>query len=166
MATTKTLTPTNQTITIQAFQGEKPDFQYISDAEGKIADAVNALNSQITTYQNGTYYFANSHSTFAGRNGWSGLVIRFSVPTGREKKSNNQTATFNLGGTTVYACTKDGVTNITSNISSIDIAYAGKGIFSSLEIILNLSSNPLSFNEGIVNVSFAGGTPTIVFANG
>ena len=34
MATTKTLTPTNQTITIQAFQGEKPDFQYISDAEG------------------------------------------------------------------------------------------------------------------------------------
>ena len=46
MATTKTLAPTNQTITIAAFQGEKPDQRQIADAEGKLADAVNALNSQ------------------------------------------------------------------------------------------------------------------------
>lgn len=48
MATTKTLTPTNQTITIDAFQGEKPDHRHVADAETKLADAVNALNSQIT----------------------------------------------------------------------------------------------------------------------
>ena len=47
MATTKTLTPTNQTITIDAFQGEKPDHRHVADAETKLADAVNALNSQI-----------------------------------------------------------------------------------------------------------------------
>ena len=45
MATQKTLAPTNQTITIAAFQGEKPDQRQIADAEGKLADAVNALNS-------------------------------------------------------------------------------------------------------------------------
>ena len=43
MATTKTLAPTNQTITIAAFQGEKPDQRQIADAEGKLADAINAL---------------------------------------------------------------------------------------------------------------------------
>lgn len=47
MATTKTLTPTNQTITIDAFQGEKPDHRHVADAEGKLADAVNALNSKM-----------------------------------------------------------------------------------------------------------------------
>ena len=49
MATTKTLTPTNQTITIDAFQGEKPDHRHVADAETKLADAINALNSQINT---------------------------------------------------------------------------------------------------------------------
>lgn len=47
MATTKTLTPTNETITIDAFQGEKPDHRHVADAETKLADAVNALNSKI-----------------------------------------------------------------------------------------------------------------------
>lgn len=47
MATTKTLSPTNQTITIDAFQGEKPDHRHVADAETKLADAVNALNSQL-----------------------------------------------------------------------------------------------------------------------
>lgn len=50
MATTKTLTPTNQTITIDAFQGEKPDHRHVADAEGKLADAVNALNSNKVAY--------------------------------------------------------------------------------------------------------------------
>lgn len=49
MATTKTLTPTNEPITIDAFQGEKPDYRHVADAEMKLADAVNALNSQIAT---------------------------------------------------------------------------------------------------------------------
>lgn len=50
MATTKTLAPTNQTITIDVFQGEKPDHRHIADAEGKLADAVNALNSQMAKH--------------------------------------------------------------------------------------------------------------------
>ena len=47
MATTKTLAPTNQQITIAAFSGEKPDQRQIADAETKMADAINALNSQL-----------------------------------------------------------------------------------------------------------------------
>lgn len=54
MATTKTLTPTNQTITIDAFQGEKPDHRHVADAEGKLADAINALNSKLATKFNET----------------------------------------------------------------------------------------------------------------
>lgn len=48
MATTKTLQPTNQQITIAAFSGEKPDQRQIADAETKMADAINAVNSQIS----------------------------------------------------------------------------------------------------------------------
>ena len=43
-ATTKTLTPTNQTISIPAFT-DKPDNRLQTDSTSKLADAVNALNS-------------------------------------------------------------------------------------------------------------------------
>ena len=43
-ATTKTLTPTNQVISIPAFT-DKPDNRLQADSTGKLADAVNALNS-------------------------------------------------------------------------------------------------------------------------
>lgn len=47
MATTKTLTPTNQAITLAAFT-EKPDNRTNVTNDDKLADAVNALNSKIT----------------------------------------------------------------------------------------------------------------------
>lgn len=73
MATTKTLTPTNETITIDAFQDEKPDYRHVADAEGKLADAVNALNGKtvrfwegsVTTDSNGRFN-ANSTINVAG----------------------------------------------------------------------------------------------------
>lgn len=48
MATTKTLTPTNQAITLAAFT-EKPDNRTNVTNDDKLADAVNALNSNIST---------------------------------------------------------------------------------------------------------------------
>jgi hypothetical protein len=48
MATTKTLTPTNQAITLAAFT-EKPDNRTNVTNDDKLADAVNALNSKLTT---------------------------------------------------------------------------------------------------------------------
>ena len=45
-ATTKTLTPTNETISIPAFT-DKPDNRLQTDSTGKLADAVNALSEQI-----------------------------------------------------------------------------------------------------------------------
>jgi hypothetical protein len=47
MATTKTLTPTNQAITLAAFT-EKPDNRTNVTNDDKLADAVNALNSKLT----------------------------------------------------------------------------------------------------------------------
>lgn len=47
MATTKTLTPTNQAITLAAFT-EKPDNRTNVTNDDKLADAVNALNSNLT----------------------------------------------------------------------------------------------------------------------
>lgn len=55
MATQKTLAPTNQVITIDAFQDEKPDYRHVADAEGKLADAVNALNSKMANPPNVAY---------------------------------------------------------------------------------------------------------------
>ena len=49
MATTKTLTPTNQAITLAAFT-EKPDNRTNVTNDDKLADAVNALNSKITAF--------------------------------------------------------------------------------------------------------------------
>ena len=45
-ATTKTLTPTNETISIPAFT-DKPDNRLQTDSTGKLADAVNALSEQM-----------------------------------------------------------------------------------------------------------------------
>lgn len=51
MATTKTLTPTNQAITLAAFT-EKPDNRTNVTNDDKLADAVNALNSNLNKSSN------------------------------------------------------------------------------------------------------------------
>lgn len=55
MATTKTLTPTNQAITLAAFT-EKPDNRTNVTNDDKLADAVNALNSKIRTISTGSLH--------------------------------------------------------------------------------------------------------------
>jgi len=62
MATTKTLTPTNQAITIAAFT-EKPDNRVNATNDDKLADAVNALNSNFET-QSATVAKANANYTY------------------------------------------------------------------------------------------------------
>ena len=54
--TTKTLTPTNQTITLPDMT-ERPDASVLVDGIGKDADAINALSDQIASK---SYSFANS----------------------------------------------------------------------------------------------------------
>jgi len=50
--TTKTLTPTNQTITLPDMT-ERPDANVLVDGIGKDADAINALSDQMSTYTGG-----------------------------------------------------------------------------------------------------------------
>ena len=54
-ATTKTLTPTNETISIPAFT-DKPDNRLQTDSTSKLADAVNALSEQIGTLKTATIF--------------------------------------------------------------------------------------------------------------
>lgn len=53
MATSKTLTPTNVTIQIPEFT-DRPDQRVTNDCIDKEADAINALNSKITTLNTST----------------------------------------------------------------------------------------------------------------
>ena len=62
MATTKTLTPTNQAITIAAFT-EKPDNRVNATNDDKLADAVNALNSKFTWTEYSNSGSNNSYPT-------------------------------------------------------------------------------------------------------
>lgn len=98
MATTKTLTPTNETITIDSFQGEKPDYRHVADAETKLANAVNALNSQIapsdygtatrsSTYlSNGTCHYVKFGKIVLVR--ITEMVISTTLPSGGSSYSN------------------------------------------------------------------------------
>lgn len=129
----------------------------LSAAQGK------SLSDQIANVQKGTYYLPNSHCVYAGRNGWGGLNIRTIIPINKGT-SGISSATINLSGATVYACTANGVYDITSNISSISCYFSGTGILTAVAVTIVLSSNPLPFNDGIVNISINGGTPTITFA--
>lgn len=52
-ATQKTLTPTNEVISIPAF-ADKPDYRLPIDSTGKLADAINALYSFFSTYEDVT----------------------------------------------------------------------------------------------------------------
>ena len=103
MATQKTLAPTNQTITIAGFQGEKPDQRQIADAEGKLADAVNALNSKITNYlKSGTNNIGNI--IVPGYNTGSGNYIDCFVPCSTGGKTVSSASA--SSSTLVYLPTK------------------------------------------------------------
>ena len=68
MATsTKTLTPTNQTITIPDMT-ERPNVSLLTDGIGKEADAINALNSNFGSLQTYTPTIASSSTGFAADN--------------------------------------------------------------------------------------------------
>ena len=74
MATTKTLTPTNQAIALAAFT-EKPDNRTNVTNDDKLADAVNALNSNVMTVIQGSNgsidYFKVGKIVFVKINGQS-----------------------------------------------------------------------------------------------
>ena len=63
MATSKTLAPTNVTISIPAMT-DQPNASVLANCADKEADAINALNSQLTT-KNGTVTAAQSGSSVA-----------------------------------------------------------------------------------------------------
>lgn len=130
---------------------------------GTTNQAISTANSNIANAQKGTYYLPNSHCVYAGRNGWGGLNIRTSIPINKGS-SGISSVTISLNGATVYACTNNGVYDITSNISSISCYFSGTGILTAIVVTIVLSSNPLPFSDGIVNIAINGGTPTITFA--
>lgn len=90
MATTKTLTPTNQAITLAAFT-EKPDNRTNVTNDDKLADAVNALNSNVNTNVNINSLFTkgpNENGTPTGRK--CGKLVLFSFIGERRTHTENE----------------------------------------------------------------------------
>ena len=71
MATSKTLTPTNETISIPAMT-DQPDASVFSNCVDKEADAINALNSKLTTI--------NFQHTFSNIAAGAGALETVSIP--------------------------------------------------------------------------------------
>lgn len=149
MATTKTLTPTNEPITIDAFQGEKPDYRHIADAEGKLADAVNALNS----YKSGDTIEAGANNAmYAGRVGWSGKQVWFTIPLDKPIASGINTATVtNRGSGTIFLCTANSAVTVGLNDFDVTVGVVQGGRMA-LSICFYFDTAPLSITDGIVNV--------------
>ena len=152
MATTKTLTPTNKTITIDAFQGEKPDHRHVADAEAKLADAVNALNSKLTYKSGDTIQIGANNAMYAGRVGWSGKQIWFTVPIDKPIASgiNTETVT-SKGDGTIFACTANTAVQIGLNDFTVAVATVQGGRMA-LSICFYFDTAPLSITDGIVNI--------------
>ena len=79
MATSKTLTPTNVTISIPAFT-DKPDQRLTTNCIDKEADAINALETRIDTfpYQKLITSGSLSSRTFSVPNSFRGLIVGIS----------------------------------------------------------------------------------------
>ena len=91
MATTKTLTPTNQTISIPELS-DSPDMSVPADAISKEADAINSLNSKIETHNEGSGKDLNNYTT----PGW----YRFSNSVTNSPYGNNGLLYVETYGTT------------------------------------------------------------------
>lgn len=123
MATSKTLTPTNETITIDAFQGEKPDYRHVADAEGKLADAINALNSQIAT----TYGSIDGQEITWERTG-NVVIIYFNGKTVTTSSGWTSLATLPSGmPTSRYSVHVKTVTDQDVRLSGDSLYYRGTG---------------------------------------
>ena len=102
MATSKTLAPTNVTISIPAMT-DQPDASVFSNCVDKEADAINALNSQMTNYlKSGTNNIGNI--IVPGYNTGSGNYIDCFVPCSTGGKT--VTAASASSSTLVYLPTK------------------------------------------------------------
>lgn len=153
MATQKTLAPTNQTITIAGFQGEKPDQRQIADAETKMADAINALNSQLVYKSNDTIEIGANNAMYAGRVGWSGKQVWFTVPLDKPVASGISTVSITGRGTgTIFLCTANSAVSVGLNDFSDITAAVIQGGRMALTFCFYFDTAPLSITDGIVNV--------------
>lgn len=102
MATSKTLTPTNVTISIPAMT-DQPNASVLANCADKEADAINALNSQIartnvgvTLNATGNQYF--THSATHGNKRTGVYSVGIAVTTKAEVPSNTE---LNIGSVSV-----------------------------------------------------------------
>ena len=123
MATSKTLNPTNVSISIPAL-GDVPDASVFSNCIDKEADAINALNSQLSnTNANDCATVVNSGDAFAARKVGNMLIIDF---MGANRTHTEDELLFTLSsGYRPVARTK-AVGSISTTPVVIDIAEDGK----------------------------------------
>lgn len=116
---------------------------------------VDALNSNQTIKRGDTITFGGTNSMYAGRIGWNGLQIWFSVPMDKPAQESIYFTPSEIGGGNIYCCTANAAQALDRNlISKIEIRM-GKGS-PHISVCLTLSSNPFSVSDAIMNVMFSG----------
>jgi hypothetical protein len=116
--TTKTLTPTNQTITLPDMT-ERPDASVLVDGIGKDADAINALASNIPASIQGTVTWGNNivitrssiNHTVLVMGGRDDIGFSVYIPTGTNEKVilsniNSAISTVTVNNSTITIATK------------------------------------------------------------
>lgn len=104
MATTKTLTPTNQAITIAAFT-EKPDNRVNATNDDKMADAINTLNSNMTYNSGDVFSMRLFHTSGRVINSGKGIfcwldLAKPCTATGASFEFGNTINVFGIGSVT------------------------------------------------------------------
>lgn len=104
-------------------------------------------------YKSGdTIQIGGNNAMYAGRVGWSGKQIWFTVPLDRPVESGINKATLtNSGDGTVFACTANSAVQIglSSFTVAINVVQGGR---MALSICFYFDTAPLSITDGIVNI--------------
>ena len=147
MATSKTLAPTNVTISIPAMT-DSPNASVLSNCIDKEADAINALNSQMAnTNANDCATVVNSGDSFAARKVGNLLIIDF-MGANRTHTEDELLFTLNSGYRPAARC------KLIGSISTIpvvmDIASDGK---CTIYLINGATSSARLYFHGVIGIN-------------
>ena len=113
---------------------------------------VNALNSQSVYKSNDTIEAGANNAMYAGRVGWSGKQVWFTIPLDKPVASGINTATVTSRGSgTIFLCTANSAVTVGLNDFDVTVGIVQGGRMA-LSVCFYFNTAPLSITDGIVNV--------------
>ena len=113
---------------------------------------LDALNSQSVYKSNDTIEAGASNAMYAGRVGWSGKQVWFTIPLDKPVASGINTATVTSRGSgTIFLCTANSAVTVGLNDFDVTVGVIQGGRMA-LSVCFYFNTAPLSITDGIVNV--------------